>query len=122
MVSTQSSVAFPAAPAFELLTIWCPEATDATLSAVKAAKVSLGTSTLVKLVQAVPGSPGRVLAIGSPPPFACEWLGVKDTTDLQKLAHVVAWVIHEATDDRSRDELDFLKGIFGNETREITNE
>lgn len=88
-------------------------------AAFRAAKATLPTDTLIKLQRAVPGSPGRILAIGSPPPWACEWLGVRDLHDIDKLAHVLQWAMSDIEDDRAQGELEFLQSIFGKEVREI---
>jgi len=106
-------------PDYTILPIWSDEPEDALYRALRAAKAKLHTDILIKPVRAVPGSPGRILAIGSAPHFACEWLGVKDLNDLQKLAHVIAWVLGIEEDNRAQGELEFFQGIFGEGVKEI---
>lgn len=118
MDSQQSGVAFPS-EYFTLPVYVAPEVTESILPAFHAAKETLHTDTLLKPQRAVVGSPGRVVAIGSAPPWACDWLGVKDLTDIDKLAHVISWAIFETEDDRAQGDLEFLRSIFGKEVQEI---
>lgn len=101
-----------------LLPIWPAPPTGAGLTALKTAKQQIPDAPLVTPVRSVPGSPGRVLAIGTPPPFLCDYALVETSTSpgLQK---ALEWTLGLREDERGMTVLKKLQQIFGAETREI---
>lgn len=92
-----------------------------TLAALKSAKQQIPDAPLVQPVKAVPGSPGRILAIGSPPPWLCDYALVGEPTP-ERLKPALEWALGLKEDDRAMTILKKLQHIFGPETREIFND
>lgn len=105
----------------KLLPLWPSVPTGGALAALKQAKQQIPDAPLIQPVRAVPGSPGRVLAIGTPPPFLCDYALVETSTSpgLQK---ALEWTLELCEDERGMTVLKKLQQIFGAETREITDE
>jgi len=65
----------------------------------------------------------RVLAVGSPPPFICDYFLVGDDAGHEEFTRALAWVLRIVDDDeRANLTLDTMTGIFGPGTREVTQE
>lgn len=96
-----------------------PEIADIT----KRAFMSLDLPFAVQPVRAVPGEPGRILALGSLPPFVCDCAPVTDPTNFESVRNAIRWVLTAPEgDDNGWMVLDCLKVIFGPETRELESE
>lgn len=89
---------------------------------IKRAKAASGVDFQVRPVVAVPGSPGRVLAIGSAPPFLCEFAGV-DSTESPGFQAAVNWTLDQSIQDpRATTLAQQLSAIFGGTVRELEPE
>lgn len=96
-----------------------PEIEDLT----KRAFVSLGLPFSVIPVQAVPGEPGRILALGALPPFLCDCDPVADPTNFESVRNAMRVTLTGPQgEDRGYLILDYLRSIFGPETRELEPE
>lgn len=73
---------------------------------------------LVTPVKAVPGSPGRILAIGEKPPFVCDYALVAKPT-VESIKNALEWVLGDHDDPRARTVVQVLEEIFGNGVKEI---
>lgn len=91
------------------------------LAALKVAKAQIPDAPTVQPVRAVPGSPGRILAIGSPPPFLCDYALVGEPTP-ERLQIALEWVLGLREDSRGMTVLKKLQQIFGPETVEVFDE
>ena len=82
------------------LPVWPWPMTDAIASTLRVAKASLDVSWLIAPCPAVPGSPGRVLAFGEVPPFACEAVLVRpeDQHDPARLAAALTFLMSATPD------------------------
>ena len=102
----------------KLLPLWPSVPIGGALAALKQAKQQIPDAPLIQPVRAVPGSPGRVLAIGTPPPFLCDYALVETSTSpgLQK---ALEWTLGLREDERGMTVLKKLQQIFGAETMEI---
>lgn len=103
------------------LAIWPSVPTGGALAALKQAKQQIPDAPLVSPVRAVPGSPGRVLAIGERPPFLCDYALVAEATP-ERIKPALEWVLGLREDERGMTVLKKLKQIFGPETTEVTRE
>ena len=106
------------------LAIW--GGTHADLPALKRAKALLNLPYNVVPVQAVPGSPTRVLALRTTPPFMCDfWRFVYTESpgeDDAELAEALEWVLNpQMNDSRALLLIDGLRGIFGAGVTELAN-
>lgn len=65
----------------------------------------------------------RVLAVGSRPPFICDYFLVGDDAGLDEFVRAMAWVLKlEAVDERANLVTDTLSAAFGGPVREVTPE
>lgn len=87
---------------------------------IKTAKEKIDCNFKVQLCKAVPGSPGRVLAIGSKPPFLCDYALVQQPT-VERLQAALEWILELREDTRGMTILKKMKQIFGEETIEVTD-
>ena len=62
------------------------------------AREAIGYTEKVKPAQALQGSPGRILAVGTMPDWLCEFNYVTDTQD-SRLADVLAWCLNPELED-----------------------
>ena len=92
----------------------------AVLEALKQAKSKLPTSLLISPENAVPGSPGRVLAIGEKPNFLCDYAYVKEPT-VESLEQALAWCLELKEDTRGVTIGRMLSELWGGEVKEIAN-
>lgn len=89
---------------------------------IKAAKAASGVNFQVRPVVAVPGSPGRVLAIGRVPGFIAEYARVESTSSPGFQA-AVNWTLDASIQDpRATTLAQQLSAIFGAEVRELEPE
>ncbi|MDF2915886.1 MAG: hypothetical protein K0S70_103 [Microbacterium sp.] len=65
----------------------------------------------------------RVLAIGSAPPFLCDFFLVGEEAGPEEFTRALAWVLNIVEhDDRANAMGDTLKAVFGPGTREVPQE
>lgn len=88
------------------------------MAMIKEAKAQLGTSTLVKPVRAVSGSPGRILAIGEKPEWICEYAYVENPST-QSFKEALEWILEIREDPRGITVTRTLKEIFGPGVQEL---
>lgn len=100
------------------LPVWLPEGTRGDLTRLNNILVQLGLEGSTKLVRAVPGSPGVILAVGSPPNFICSYALVS-STESPGLIYAMKCILTYAQDERIIDEIDMLREIFGPELEEV---
>jgi hypothetical protein len=96
-----------------------PTASD--LEMLKQAKANLNTSLLIQPVDAVPGSPGRVLALRESPNFLCDHALVRNPT-VSSVQAALAYCLGLTEDTRGTTVLKMLKETFGEETTEIASD
>lgn len=86
---------------------------DDRLALLKLAKASLGLPYQIVPVEAVHGSPGRVLCFGERPPFVCKTAPIQ-AQNVNELPSITA-AMKFALEDRSDrfDEADWLSGVMG---------
>ena len=92
-----------------------------TLELLKQAKAQLQTSLLISPENAVPGSPGRILAIGEKPNFLCDYAYVANPT-VESLTQALAWCLGLQEDARGVTIGRMLSEIMGGEVRELRAE
>jgi hypothetical protein len=90
------------------------------LSAIKEAKASMSTSILIKPVRAVPGSPGRILAIGKRPDFLCDYALVEEPT-ASSIKPALEWILDLRDDYKGYSAIVLLREVFGRDVEEITD-
>lgn len=100
------------------LPVWPQKPEGQTLEMLKQAKQQLQTSLLISPERAAPGSPGRVLAIGSKPNFICEYAYVANPT-VESLTQALAWCLQLKEDVRGVTIARMLSEIMGGEVKEI---
>lgn len=102
------------------LAIWGGTAAD--IPALKRAKAALNLPYNLVPVQAVPGSPTRVLALRDRPPFLCDYSIVHTGDSDARMIAALEWVLNpHIKDDRAFLLIDGLRGIFGEGVTEIAN-
>ena len=101
-----------------LLPIYPSVPSGGVLEALKAAKDSLDVDYLIQPVKAVPGSPGRVLAIGEAPTFLCDYALVAEPS-VESLKNALQWALGDYDDPRARTVIQLLEEIFGEGVKEI---
>jgi hypothetical protein len=88
------------------------------LTALKTAKDMLNLPFLVKPMDAVPGSPGRILALGKRPDFLCDHALVAKPT-VESIKSALEWVLGEHEDKRATTMAQMLQEIFKGEVKEL---
>lgn len=88
------------------------------LEMLKEAKSFLNVKFLIQPVDAVPGSPGRVLALRESPNFLCDHALVRNPT-VSSVQAALAYCLGLTDDTRGTTVLKMLKETFGEETREL---
>lgn len=88
------------------------------LGMLRQAKAQLNISFKISPERAVPGSPGRVLAIGSKPDFICDYAYVANPT-VESLTSALAWCLGLREDPRGVTMGRMLSEIFGGEVKEL---
>jgi hypothetical protein len=101
-----------------VLPIYPSVPTGGVLEALKAAKDSLDVDYLIQPVKAVPGSPGRILAIGKKPHFVCDYALVANPT-VESFKNALHWALGDHDDPRARTVIQVLEEIFGKGVKEI---
>lgn len=102
------------------LAVWGnPEPGD--LEALKAAKAALQLPYLIVPVPAVAGSPTRVLALRSAPPFIADFMGVRDPqAEPERLIEAMRWALDPRIENKSASLIvEQLQAVFGPGLREI---
>lgn len=89
------------------------------LALLKQAKAMMDTDILIQPSDAVPGSPGRILALRETPPWLCDHALVKNPTT-ESLKAALEWIIYETEDQRGTTIEKTLTEIFGGPVKEIT--
>ena len=84
------------------------------LDLLRKAKMMLQTEIKVIPVEALPGSTGRVLAFGEPPPFFSESVLVRNVDDVDSVRNALSFLL-EAPDgaDQLFTEEDWLSSVMG---------
>lgn len=88
------------------------------LEALKTAKANLHTSVKISPENAVPGSPGRILAIGEKPNFLCDYAFVANPT-VDSLQQALSWCLGLTEDARGITIVRTLREIFGEGVTEV---
>lgn len=88
------------------------------LDLIKQAKASLGYPQLVQPVDAVPGSPGIILALRERPNFICDHAFVQNVT-LESVTAALKHCLGLSDDCRGTTVTMMLKEVFGEELKEI---
>jgi hypothetical protein len=88
------------------------------LELIKQAKALLDTTIKIQVCRAVPGSPGRILALRESPNFLCDHALVRNPT-LSSVQAALAYCLGLTEDTRGMTVLKMLKETFGEETTEI---
>jgi hypothetical protein len=100
-----------------LLPLPCHPAPTATQTqAIRAAKVALALPFTVQIVAAVPGAGLRVLALGTAPPWLCDYALVTDPANLKE---ALKWVLSDDVDPRASLVIDQLRSVFGLSVNEV---
>lgn len=102
------------------LPVWPQKPQEPILTMLKQAKAQLQTSLLISPERAVPGSPGRVLAIGSKPNFLCDYAYVAEPT-VESLTAALSWCLGLKEDARGVTIGRMLSEIMGGPVEEITD-
>lgn len=100
------------------LPVYPHKPTGETLELLKRAKKRLNLDVLVIPVDAVPGSPGRILALKESPSWLCDHALVKNPTE-ESLAAALEWVLTGKEDPRATTVIKKLTEIFGDGVKEI---
>jgi hypothetical protein len=102
------------------LPVYPHKPSGAILGLLKEAKAKLGIDILIQPVDAVIGSPGRILCLGEKLPWIQDHAIVKNMT-VDSMAAALAYVLELNDDPRGVTVLRQLKEIFGEDTREVTS-
>lgn len=100
------------------IAIWPNKPVGKDLEMLKEAKASIKTDIKMIPVDAVPGSPGRILALRESPPFLCDHALVRNPS-IESLTAALSYCLGLNDDPRATTVLKVLKEVFGEGTREI---
>lgn len=100
------------------LPIYPPKPTGDDLALLKEAKSKVRSDILIKPVRAVPGSPGRILALREKPTWICDYAFIPEP-NVESLKNALEWVLELKEDSRGITVIKTLKEIFGEQTREL---
>jgi hypothetical protein len=93
---------------------------DADLANIRQAKLEINPPYLLKIVEAFPDSPGRVLALRQRPPYNCEHDLVAKDEGYERLRLALYWVLHPEFDHPGAHLVtDPLYAVFGPNLKEI---
>ena len=82
------------------------------------AKAKLDVDVLIQPVEAVPGSPGRVIALRKRPTFICEYAFVPEPNE-KSIEAALDWALSDKFDSRATTVVQQLEDIFGKGVTEI---
>ena len=88
------------------------------LDLLKQAKQALKSNTLIQPVDAVPGSPGRILALREPLPWLADHALVRNPT-LESVTAALSYCMGLNDDPRATTVIKVLREAFGEETEEV---
>lgn len=88
------------------------------LDLLKQAKQALKSNTLIQPVDAVPGSPGRILALREPLPWLADHALVRNPT-LESVTAALSYCMGLNDDPRATTVIKVLREAFGEETKEV---
>lgn len=88
------------------------------LELIKKAKANIKTDIRIQPVDAVPGSPGRVLALRERPNFICEHAFV-EAPDEKRIQAALEWILSGNDDSRGTTVTMMLKEVFGEGVKQI---
>ena len=88
------------------------------LALLKQAKEELDLPFLIKPVKAVPGSPGRIIALREHPNFVCEHAYIPNPNP-KSVLEALKWALSENYDPRAVTVVQMLSEIFKGEVKEI---
>lgn len=100
------------------LPVWPRKPTGPDLALIKEAKASLGYPQLIQPVDAVPGSPGIVLALRERPNFICDHAFVQNVT-LESVTAALKHCLGLVEDSRGTTVTMMLKEVFGKGLKEV---
>ncbi|NBR24515.1 MAG: hypothetical protein EBU08_12235 [Micrococcales bacterium] len=100
------------------LPVWPRKPTGPDLDLIKQAKSSLSYPHLIQPVDAVPGSPGIILALRERPNFICDHAFVQNVT-LESITAALKHCLGLTDDSRGTTVTMMLKEVFGEELKEI---
>jgi len=100
------------------LPVWPRKPTGSDLQIIKEAKTKLNTSVLIQPVDAVPGSPGIILALRERPNFICDHAFVQNVT-LESVVSALKHCLGLTYDSRGTTVTMMLKEVFGEELKDI---
>lgn len=89
------------------------------LEMIKQAKAMINVNTLIKPARALPGSPGRILAVGEKPEWICEYAYVKEP-NVKSIKEAMEWILGITEDPRGTTIIKVMKEIFGPGVRDVT--
>jgi hypothetical protein len=88
------------------------------LELIKKAKANIKTDIRIQPVDAVPGSPGRVLALRERPNFICEHAFV-EAPDENNIQAALEWIVLGGEDARGTSVTMMLKEILGDGVKQV---
>ena len=100
------------------LPIYPSKPTGDDLALLKEAKSKVPSDILIKPVRALPGSPGRILALREKPTWICEYAFIPEP-NVESIKNALEWVLELKEDSRGITVIKTLKEIFGEQTREL---
>lgn len=100
------------------LPVYPRKPSGADLELIKQAKANIQTGLLIQPVDAVPGSPGRILALRQRPNFICDHAFVQNVT-LESVTAALEYCLGLNDDPRGVSATIMLKEIFGEGVKEI---
>lgn len=95
-----------------------PTGDDLTL--LKQAKALVDTDKLIIPVDAVVGSPGRILALREKPDWICDYAYVQNPT-IESVKAALEWILNDTEDGRGMTVIRKLTEIFGPGVKEIAD-
>ena len=101
-----------------LLPVYPHKPVGGDLELIKKAKANIKTDIRIQPVDAVPGSPGRVLALRERPNFICEHAFV-ETPDEKRIQAALEWILSGDDDARGTTVTMMLKEVFGEGVKQI---
>jgi hypothetical protein len=100
------------------LPIYPSKPTGDDLAMLRAAKEQVVTDTLVKPVKALPGSPGRIIALREKPGWLCDYAYIPNPNPAS-MKSALEWALGLTEDARGITVIRTLREIFGPAVREV---